>query len=43
MLPFAWMRARTSMAWSVRPTLASQRGERGKNGMPHMRQKAGTN
>ena len=31
------------MAACVRPTLASQRGERGRKGIPIMRQTAGTN
>lgn len=41
--PPAWMLASVWMASFSRPTLASQRGERGRNGRPSTRKKHGTN
>jgi hypothetical protein len=41
--PWAWMFARTSIASSPRSIFASQRGLRGRNGIPNMRIKHGTN
>ena len=43
MSPWAWMLASTSTACCVLPTFASQRGERGRNGIPSIRHTAGTN
>lgn len=42
-LPPAWMSASVLIACSVRPTLANQRGDRGKNGKPSIRRTAGMN
>ena len=41
--PPAWIRARISMASSTRPTFASQRGDRGRNGRPARRNTQGMN
>ena len=41
--PRAWVLARVLIASSTRSTLASQRGDLGRNGSPHIRKRQGTN